>query len=300
MHISRFLISILICLSVFIMNPAPVRSADDDPNRKALRELLNELELKIKDADKRMVAHPNFIKELQAIVEKYQGKLRHIYLNEDFSDGNYTSGPRWTVLSGQFRITPSGQLQSLLTTERPSQKSAPREEQDLFGSILKEVLRSSTETTEEKPSASAIKEASIRTGVNIGPAFELDFGFTSESTWGAMEVVILGGEQYDPLYRMVYQAAPSSTRPIQIIRERNSKRYIIEEALKYPSLDDGVLHRIQWIRDYQGNMKVLVDGKEVLSTVEIYYKEGFSGISLVNKGGIYAWGPIKVLEAARE
>ena len=64
---------------------------------------MNELDLKIKDADKRMVAHPNFLKELQAIVEKYQGQLRHIFLSEDFSDGNYTRGPTWTVLSGQFK-----------------------------------------------------------------------------------------------------------------------------------------------------------------------------------------------------
>jgi hypothetical protein len=47
-------------------------------------------------------------------------------------------------------------------------------------------------------------------------------------------------------------------------------------------------------------MKVLVDGKEVLSTVEIFYTKGFSGISLVNKGGIYEWGPINILEATRD
>ena len=70
--------------------------------------------------------------------------------------------------------------------------------------------------------------------------------------------------------------------------------------MKYPSLDDGLPHRIQWIRDAQGNMKVLVDGQEVLSTVEFYYNKAFSGISLVNKGGAYEWGPINILEAANE
>jgi hypothetical protein len=99
---------------------------------------------------------------------------------------------------------------------------------------------------------------------------------------------------------MVYQAAPSSTRPIQIFRERNPRKYLIEEALKYPSLDDGIPHRIQWIRDSQGNMKVPVDGAEVLSTVEFYYNKAFSGISLVNKGGVYGWGPITILEAPKE
>jgi hypothetical protein len=289
----------LLCLAVSLIVPVPVLSVDEDPNRKALRELLKELDLKIKDADKRMVAHPNFLKELQTLVEKYQSQLRHIFLKEDFSDGDYIRGVRWTVLSGQFNITSSKRLQNRLVAERPAAKPAAKEEQDLFGNILKEVLRSSSDKKEEQAPPPDIKEASIRTVVNIGPAFEVDFGFISKSTSGSMEVVLLGGENNAPLYRMVYQASPSSTRPIQIIRERNSRRYVIEDALKYPSLDDGVLHRIQWIRDAQGNMNILVDGKEVLSTVELYYNKGFSGISFVNKGGIYEWGPISILEASR-
>lgn len=300
MSLSRLIISILVCLSLSLLVPIVAQSADDDPNRQALSDLLNELELKIKDADKRMVAHPNFLKELQAIVEKYQSKLRHVFLKEDFSDGDYTKGTIWTVLSGHFNITPSRRLQSRLSAERPVEKPAEKEEEDLFGSILKEVMRSSSEKKEEKAPPPGVKEASIRTGVKIGPAFEVDFGLVSRSEWGSMEIVLLGGERFTPLYRMVYQPSPSTTRPIQIIRERNSRKYLIEEAMKYPSLDDGALHRIQWIRDSQGNMKVLVDGKEVLSTVEIYYNEAFSGVSLVNRGGSYEWGPIKILEATRE
>ena len=44
-------------------------------------------------------------------------------------------------------------------------------------------------------------------------------------------------------------------------------------------------------------MRVIVDGKEALSTYENYYRSTFSGLALVNKGGTYEWGPITVLQA---
>ena len=300
MSLSRTMISIFIFLSLWVIFPMPSNAADEDPNKKALSDLLNELQIKIKDADERMIAHPNFLKELQAIVDKYRAQLRNVFFSEDFADGDYTNNPNWTVISGQFIITPRGRLQSRLGVERPVEKPAAEEQSDLFGSIFKEVIRSATDKKEEKAADHEIEEASIRTGVDIGPAFEVDLDLVSESEWGAMEIVLLGGESLTPLYRLVYQVAPSPTRPIQIFRERGSRKYLIEEALKYPSLDDGLPHRIQWIRDAQGSMKVLVDEQEVLSTVEFYYNKAFSGISLVNRGGVYEWGPITILEAANE
>ena len=112
-----------------------------------------------------------------------------------------------------------------------------------------------------------------------------------------MEVILLGGNPAIPKYRMVYNATPSAERPIQIMRERDAKSYLIEAATQYPSLDDGIPHRIQWIRDSQGRMRVVVDGKEVISTYEIFYRNNFAGLALVNKGGTYEWGPIFIFQA---
>ena len=300
MKVYRYVLSILICLSICLIFPIYVHSTDEDSNRQALNDLLNELDYKIKEADKRMIAHPNFLKELQSIVDKFRGRLRQVFFKEDFSDGNYTSNPKWNVVSGQFKITTSRRLRSYVFAERPIEKPTAREKPDLFGAILQEVIRSTTDKEKEKAPAPETKEASIRTNVLIGPAFEVDIGLVSESQWGSMELVLLGGKKGIPLYRMVYHASPSSDRSIQIIRERDTRSYLIEEAIKYPSLDDGVSHRIQWMRDSKGKMKVLVDEKEVLSTVEIFYQKNFTGIALVNRGGAYEWGPIEILEALRE
>ena len=45
------------------------------PDRKALEELLRELEQKIEDGDKRMVAHPTFLDELRDLVKRYQRRI---------------------------------------------------------------------------------------------------------------------------------------------------------------------------------------------------------------------------------
>ena len=107
----------------------------------------------------------------------------------------------------------------------------------------------------------------------------------------------MGGSPPIPQYRMIYYPAPSAERAIEIIRERDGRSYRIESANQYPSLDDGGVHRILWGRDAQDRLRVAVDGKEVLSTYEGFYKTPFTGLALVNKGGSYEWGPILVYQA---
>jgi hypothetical protein len=110
-----------------------------------------------------------------------------------------------------------------------------------------------------------------------------------------MEVVLLGGSPEKPRYRLIYQAAASENRPMEMVRERSGRAYTIESAYRYPNLDDGKTHRLQWIRDLNGTIKVLVDGKEILQTVEVYYRDAFSGLALINKGGTYAWDSVKAM-----
>ncbi len=298
MKIQRSILFAVLFISVYIITPTLSYSGSEDPNKETLINLINELESAVNSADKKMVAHPNFIKELRGLIEKYRGKFRTVFLKENFSDGDYIKNPKWDVVSGQFEITPSKRLRSSVVSERPVEKPATEEKKDLFGMLLKEVLKPSSDIQEEKSSPAKIKEASIHTNVEIGPVFELDISMISNSKWGSMELVLLGGKKRVPYYRLVYNASPSPDRPIQFFRERGLRSYLIDEATKYPLLDDGNLHKIQWIRDLQGNIKVLVDGKEILSTVDVFYKDNFTGFTIVNRGGTYEWGPINIFEAS--
>ncbi len=297
------------CLFLFMWlaftTPAAAQSGgNSEPYQETLQSLLDDLQRTINEADKRMVAHPRFLDELRALVAQYKAKLRPVYLYEDFSDGNYSANPKWIVKSGEFRLVPGGRLWSRVLSERQSQSpssSSSQEEEQPLGILLKELLKSSQEREEREP-APAPREAQpavIATLAKIGPAFEVDLSFISDSRWGATEFVLMGGSPATPWYRLIYHAAPSRERPIEIVRQRGSRQYTIESATRFPNLDDGNIHRIQWARDERGVMRVLVDGVEVLSTVEYYYQNDFSGFALINSGGTYEYGPIKILQAKK-
>jgi hypothetical protein len=300
MRTYRWFSLFVVCAGLVGIFPILGYSAEsDDANLKTLSDLLTELEQKIEEADKRMIAHPKFLEELRTLVDQYRARVREVFFDDNFSDGDYARNPKWVVDSGRFQITSSRRLWSSVPVERPARPSSSKKQSDTLGGILEEIVRSTVEERETGDAPQEAEQASIRTRARIGSDFEVDLTMVSRSSWGSTEVVLLGGDPPTPRYRIVYHAAPSAERPIEIIRERGSRRYLIESATRYPVLDDETPHRIQWIRDSQGQMRILVDGNEVLSTVELFYRTAFSGLALVNRGGTYEWGPIRVLQAPK-
>jgi len=294
MKVSRYVL--LVLSFIFLASILPILGYAADQDRQALESLITDLDQKIKEWDQKRGAHPKFLEELKSLVKQYRSRLRVVYLSEDFSDGNYLYNPAWVVDSGRFQVTGSRRLLSEVFVEKPAPVSPSKEKTSSLGVIFKEILKKpEEEKTADTPSAP--QEARIHTLVQIGPEFEIDLNLVSRSSWGSMEVVLLGGSPPIPLYRMIYRPSPSAERPIEVVRERDGKSFLIDTASQYPSLDDGATHRLQWMRDSQGKMRVMVDGKDVLATYEIYYRDNFTGLALVNKGGTYEWGPILVFKA---
>lgn len=274
----------------------PLWGVAAERDQQTLVELLDDLDQKIKEADQRMIAHPKFLEELRALVKGYRAKIRVVFLSDDFSDGDYVNNPKWIVDSGTFRVTKNRRLLSDASIETPSTSSAAEEKTTPLGGILKDILRTQPEEEKTESRTSAAREACIHTLASIGPAFEVDLVLVSRSTRGYMQLVLLGGEQNTPYYRLIYRPAVSRERPIEIVRDRDGRSFVIDTATQYVPLDDGAPHRIQWIRDSRGRMRVLIDEKEILSTYEFYYQQNFTGFAFVNRGGTYELGPLAVYQ----
>ena len=286
----------VLCLAGLV----PALASAAEPDQQNLTDLLNRLDQKIKDADQRRMAQPRFLEELRALVKEYRAKIRVVFLSEDFSDGEYSYNPRWVVDSGTFKVTKSRRLLSEAAAETQSTTSAEQEKTSGLSGILKDILKTPTEEEKTQANAPEPKVGLIHTLTSIGPAFEVDLTLVSRSTRGFMELVLLGGDENVPYYRVVYRPSAARARPIEIIRERDGKSFTIDAAQQYVSLDDNVPHRFQWIRDSKGRMRILIDEKEILSTYEFYYQQNFTGLAFVNRGGTYEVGPMMVYQAQEQ
>ncbi|SHI56813.1 hypothetical protein SAMN02745216_00168 [Desulfatibacillum alkenivorans DSM 16219] len=295
---------VLIAGLLFAMPAASIAADDGDSGVQTLQSMISDLEKAIESADKRMIAHPSFLDELRGLVEAYKAKIRTVFFSDDFSDGNYKLSPRWTVDSGFFLVTPGKRLRSQVNEKKAAAKQGGSSNQgeEVFNILLKGMLDAATndQGSQQGAATQSVKEyetpAVIRTACSIPAAFEADVSFAAEPSQGAMEMVLMGGSPARALYRLVYNASPSADRPIQIIREKGGRSYVIDMAGEYPMLEDGRLHRIQWSRDMNGNMLVMVDGKTLIRTVELFYRDSFTGFALANQGGIWEWDSVRILQ----
>ena len=138
-------------------------------------------------------------------------------------------------------------------------------------------------------------QAIIFSNTVIPNSFILQFSFRSTSSWGETSIGVFQGDDLKTGYHLVYQASPADNRPMQLVRYRYSKPYIVDEVREnVPDLDDGTDHIIQFKRVSNGDMVVTVDGNEVLRASDLSYQDDFTGIAIINSGGSYSYDNIEL------
>ncbi len=306
MQISFLLSTVLVI--IFLTVTAPI-VASEPANNRELKAIISELENKISDENERLLAHSKFLDELRALVSKYKSRLKELFFYDDFKDGNYTKNPEWIVKSGNFFINEAGQLSNSVTARavEPAAESEKNKslEKEAIGLVLEGIFgnKNKKEAEPERKSESpsqTIQPAIIYSKTTISPDFEIDIEFVSKSEMGEMEIVLLGSGNLTPRYRLNYKKNGSRDRPMEIIRENNGRKFIIEAATKYPHIDDGKLHKIKWVRYKNGAMNVLIDNDIVLETHEVYFKNEFTGIEIENRGGTYQFASIEIYKASEQ
>ena len=293
----------LLLIIIFLgLSPAFAETADHNDK---LEEMIDELEEKIAQADKKMIAHPTFLEELRQLTQKYRGQLRELFFRDGFEDGEFFQNPVWVVKSGEFRVNEANRLISSVQTGRsgsPSQNQSPQErslETEAVGIILDSIFgpQESQEPTQEENAGEdvAVQPASIYTRQMFPPAFELKMNFRAPQS-GKMELILLGTEELIPKYRLKIRTDHSQNYPMEVVRERSGRSFIVGASEKFPIIDDGRPHSLTWVRHTNGAMNVFIDNEMVLETYEVYYRDDFNGLEVVNNGGIFEWDSFEIFK----
>jgi hypothetical protein len=269
------------------------QSSDDN-----LENMINDLDTVIKEGTKSRAAHPGFLQDINRIIDQYRIPKKLIFFTDDFANNNFSENPTWNVKKGTFSIDSYGSLYSSIAIRRPVAEKETEPESDsnrnlriLFGA-LNELTKGEKE--QEKQDENIDTQAMISSAAAIPNSFILDFSFRSNANWGSTSIGVIQGDDPKSGYHLVYQASPAENRPMQLIKYRYGKQYIIDEVYENsPNLDDGADHTARLIRSPNGDMVVTIDNIEVMRTSDFSYRDDFAGVVIVNNGGSYSYDNIE-------
>ncbi len=262
--------------------------------------MIGELESVIDEGERSMAAHPLFLSDLRKIIDKYSKPQRTVFFTDDFSDMDYVQNPAWTVTAGNFTIDYKGALNSTFNappataTKEDKEESSTDRNLRAFLGVLEELTKDK-QSGQTGQSATLADQAIIYSMVEIPNSFTLEYTFRSELSRGSVDIGVFQDTNPKSGYHLEYKAPASADNPMQLVKYTRGERQIIKSAdASTPILDDGNEHTISLQRTDNKEMIVLVDNREVLRVNDFSYRQDFSGIAILNRGGSYRFDNIKI------
>ena len=252
-----------------------------------LQEMVDELGALIDAADKARAADPRFLRDLRAVVRRYDRPWRRLLLSDDFQDGDFTANPTWQVSAGRYNVEPGWGLRSFVAPRAAD--PAPRQEQgaerDPALALLEGIIRQATGRggggALEQPRRDDL--GAIHTALAITNGFSIDIELSSWKSPGRLAFGPYQGSARRSGYRLVY--VPGQALTLSWVTRRGSS--VVEATAEPLALEDKRTHRIRWNRHADGAMTVAVDGKQVLATFDRGFRDPFDGFLMINRGGDY-------------
>jgi len=263
-------------------------------------KLVEDLRRMIDEADQARAADPLFLRDLRALANRYTNPWRERLVYDDFSDGNYTRSPTWTVTAGEFFIDRA----SLVSrtggpTAAPSSSSggsSKTDAKDVALGVLATILsqqfggekKSDQQQTQETAPASA--NAVIYLPTRITNAFSLAGEVLQRRGGGTLELLIYQGANRTAGYGLYFSEAGK----LSLIRRTGQSASVVAESRSVVKLGDGAAHVLEWTRTGDGAMTVKIDGQSLIEVVDRGYSDPFDGFSLNNRGGEFGLRSLRI------
>ena len=296
-------------------------AAEDDAADDAARALARELEALIDEAERVRAADPRFLQDLRdAIAAHAAAAPRAALIRDDFSDGDFTRDPRWTVASGNFAVDPrlglrtavpvagagadaagesEGGLTGIGKSALDAGKSVLDAGKNVVGGLLGDGEGKEDAAKEEDAAPPAPEPAEIYLAATVGDAFALEIELTSHvaAADARFEIDLFQGETRGAGYRLSYLPGGDPALVLSRFGRRGVTALGAHDGAA--ALEDGRGHVLGLTRDAEGAMAVSVDGAVLIRAESRAPAGPFDGIALVNGGGDYAIREIAVYAAPR-
>ncbi len=213
-----------------------------------------------------------------------KGPWTQVLLHDDFTDGDLSSNPPWTIVSGAFHVDSGHFLRTDSPLPEASQASKGKEEENdalkIFGQVVKEFV-DTQQTSQEAPSV-----AKIYTGVDLGPVFALRMQIQLSRKEAGQSFAFGPFTGQSRISGYLLRFAQEDRQSLTLIRVGRSGTSVIDVVRGRHLLQVQKIETITWLCFQDGNMEILINDEALLKTRDTMY-DSFNGITFLNSAGTY-------------
>jgi hypothetical protein len=264
------------------------------------QQIVDEVRSMAAKARKERSADPWLLQAMDDLVQRYYWPWRHAVADERFADGDYSKNPTWEVAAGSFWVDKTLGLRSK-ASPAPATAAPTEKEKVKLKDAFKEALRKEMEARsgQAQPAAApAVSAAEIYLPARITNSFALEASFSQHqppTEAGRIEFGLFEGTRRDRGY--VISLGTGKENIIELLRVSTSGVAVIERKPLPSTINTGDLQKLNWRRDPEGGMTVMLNDKSLIQISDRGITAPFRSLGIANRGGDFAVKQVTLVDA---